>query len=162
MTVSQDSLRELFFTQSLDGFFVMMIDDPVEWTDACDKDAVLEYVFRHQRMTLANEAFARHYQLPLSQMVGMTPADFFAHDIEAGKKAWRALFDEGHLHLETDERRKDGTALRIDGYYLCVHDDQRRLDEQVAHAPLQARGSGAVMRVAVVAGVVARGGVRIR
>lgn len=47
MTVTQDSLRELFFTQSLDGFLIMMIDEPVDWSDVCDKDAVLEYVFHH-------------------------------------------------------------------------------------------------------------------
>ena len=127
MTVTQDSLRELFFTQSLDGFFIMMIDEPVEWSDACDRAAVLEYVFHHQRMTIANEAFARHYQRPLCQMIGRTPADFFAHDIDGGKAAWRAMFDQGHLHVETEERRKDGTPLRIEGHYLCVYDDQRRI-----------------------------------
>ncbi|HZO18163.1 MAG TPA: ATP-binding protein [Gemmatimonadaceae bacterium] len=127
MTVTQDSLRELFFTQSLDGFLIMMIDEPVEWSDTCDKDAVLEYVFHHQRVTIANEAFARHYQRPLWQMIGMTPADFFAHDIEAGKAAWRAMFDQGHLHVETEERRKDGTPLRIEGHYMCVCDERRRI-----------------------------------
>ena len=127
MTVTQDSLRELFFTQSLDGFFIMMIDEPVEWNDGCDKDAVLEYVFHHQRMTIANEAFARHYQRPLSQMIGRTPADFFEHDIDGGKAAWRAMFDQGRLHVETEERRRDGTPIRIDGHYLCVYDDLRRI-----------------------------------
>ena len=127
MPVTQDSLRELFFTQSLDGFLIMMIDEPVEWSDACDKEAVLEYVFHHQRVTIANEAFARHYQRPLGQIIGMTPADFFAHDIASGKTAWRDMFDHGHLHVETDERRKDGTPLRIEGHYMCVRDDQLRI-----------------------------------
>ena len=127
MSVTLDSLRELFFTQSLDGFFVMMMDEPVEWNDGCDKDAVLEYVFGHQRMTIANEAFARHYRRSLVQLVGMTPADFFAHDIPAGKAAWRDLLDNGRLHVETDERRRDGTSVRIEGHYLCVYDDVQRI-----------------------------------
>ena len=78
-------------------------------------------------MTIANDAFARHYQRPLWQIIGMTPADFFAHDIDSGKAAWRALFDQGHLHVETEERRKDGTPVRIEGHYMCVFDDQRRI-----------------------------------
>lgn len=125
--VTKDSLHELFFTQSLDGFFIMMLDEPIDWTNTCDKDATLAYVFTHQRLAVANEAFARHYQRPLLDMIGMTPADFWAHDPNAGKEGWRALFDNGHLHNETDERRVDGTAVRIEGHYLCLYDDRRRI-----------------------------------
>lgn len=125
--VTKDSLHELFFTQSLDGFFIMMIDEPIEWSDRCDKDATLDYVFAHQRLAVANEAFARHYQRPLAEMIGMTPADFWAHDVGAGKSGWRALFDNGHLHNETDERRVDGTPVCIEGHYLCIYDDRRRI-----------------------------------
>jgi len=127
LTVTPDSLRELFFTQSLDGFFVMMIDEPVEWSDAVDKDAALDYVFNHQRITIANVAYADQYQMPLKEIVGMTPAQFFAHDMAGGKAAWRALFDQGHLHVETDERRVDGAPMRIEGHYLCVYDDAGRI-----------------------------------
>jgi two-component system sensor histidine kinase UhpB len=126
-TVTTDSLHELFFTQSLDGFFVMMLDEPIEWSETCDKDATLDYVFANQRLAVANEAFARQYQRPLSEMIGLTPADFFAHDLRAGKDEWRAMFDNGHLHVETDERRVDGTPVRIEGHYLCVYDDRGRI-----------------------------------
>ena len=124
MSVTRDNLHELFFTQSLDGFFIMVIDEPVAWNDTTDKDATLEYVFAHQRLTIANEAFARHYQRPLSEMIGMTPADYWAHDLEAGKEGWRGLFDNGHLHNESDERRIDGAPVRIEGHYLCMYDDR--------------------------------------
>ena len=127
MSLSADSLRELFFAQSIDGFFIMMLDDPIEWNDSADKDALLEHVFQHQRMTIVNEAYARQYRVPLSELLGRTPAEFFAHDIEAGKAGWRAMFDAGHLHTETDERRMDGTPVRIEGHYLCVYDEQGRI-----------------------------------
>jgi len=125
--LSPDSLRELFFVQSIDGFFVMMLDEPIEWNDAADKDALLEHVFQHQRMTIVNEAYARQYRVSIDELVGKTPAEFFAHDIEAGKAGWRAMFDAGHLHNETDERRMDGTPVRIEGHYLCVYDERGRI-----------------------------------
>ena len=125
--LSPDSLRELFFAQSIDGFFIMMLDEPIEWNDAADKDALLEHVFQHQRMTIANEAYARQYRVSLDELIGKTPADFYAHDIEAGKAGWRAMFDAGHLHSETDERRMDGTPVRIEGHYLCVYDGRGRI-----------------------------------
>jgi PAS domain S-box-containing protein len=127
VSLSPDSLRELFFAQSIDGFFIMMIDEPIEWSDRVDKDALLEYVFHHQRMTIVNEAYARQYRVALPQLIGKTPAEFFAHDIDAGKAGWRAMFDAGHIHTETDERRIDGTPVRIEGHYLCVYDEQGRI-----------------------------------
>jgi PAS domain S-box-containing protein len=127
LSPSPDSLRELFFAQSIDGFFIMMLDEPIDWNDAVDKDALLEHVFRHQRMTIANDAYARQYRVSLHELIGKTPAEFFAHDIEAGKAGWRAMFDAGHLHTETDERRMDGTPVRIEGHYLCVYDEQGRI-----------------------------------
>jgi signal transduction histidine kinase len=130
----KDSLHELFFTQSLDGFFIMMLDQPIDWTDTCDKDATLDYVFTHQRLAVANEAFARHYRRPLSAMIGVTTADFWAHDVSTGKAGWRAMFDDGRLHVETDERPVDGTAVRIEGHYLCLYDDRRRI---IGHLGIQ-------------------------
>jgi two-component system sensor histidine kinase UhpB len=127
VSLSPDSLRELFFAQSIDGFFIMMLDEAIEWNDAADKDALLDYVFQHQRMTIANEAYARQYGGRLEDVIGRTPAQFFAHDIERGKQGWRAMFDAGHVHTETDERRTDGTPVRIEGHYLCVYDDRGRI-----------------------------------
>src|SRR5256885_3506828 len=127
VSLSPDSLRELFFAQSIDGFFIMMLDEPIEWNDAADKDALLEHVFRHQRMTIANEAYARQYGGKLEDVIGKTPAEFFAHDVERGKAGWRAMFDAGHVHIETDERRVDGTPVRIEGHYLCVYDEKGRI-----------------------------------
>jgi len=105
----------------------MMLDEPIEWNDAADKEALLEHVFRHQRMTIANEAYARQYRVALPELIGKTPAESFAHDIEAGKSGWRAMFAAGHLHVETDERRMDGTPVRIEGHYLCVYDERGRI-----------------------------------
>lgn len=126
-SISPDGLRELFFAQSIDGFFIMMLDEPIDWDGAADKDALLEYAFEHQRMTIANDAYARQYRVPLAQLIGRTPADFFAHDLDRGKAGWRAMFDAGHVHMETDERRMDGTRARIEGHYLCVYDDRGRI-----------------------------------
>jgi two-component system sensor histidine kinase UhpB len=122
--VPREALYELFFTQSLDGFFIMMLDEPVDWHEGADKDALLEYIFTHQRMTLANEAYARQYARPVSSIIGMTPRDFYSHDVDRGKSGWRALLDAGYLHSETDERRADGQPVRIEGHYLVLRDQQ--------------------------------------
>jgi signal transduction histidine kinase len=57
----------------------------------------------------------------------MTPAQFFAHDPVGAKKRWREFFDQGRLHNETEERRLDGTLVRIEGEYVVIHDGEGRI-----------------------------------
>jgi len=115
---------DLFFTQSLDGFFFMMLDEPIEWHDAIDKEAALDYVFAHQRVTKANQAFLEQYGFNEADFLGRTPNEFFAHDLIAGRAVWRQFFDEGRLHVDTSEKRVDGTPIWIEGDYICLYDEQ--------------------------------------
>src|SRR6185295_6351873 len=61
------------------------------------------------------------------ELLGMTPAQFFAHDVATAKERWREFFDLGYLHTETDERRLDGTPLRIEGDYMVIYDESGRI-----------------------------------
>jgi formate hydrogenlyase transcriptional activator len=125
--MNADDRLELFFSQSLDGFFFMMIDEPVRWDDSVDKEEVLDYVFVHQRVTKVNDAMLAQYGATREGFLGTTPSDLFRHDLEHGRRVWRRFFDAGRLHVETDERRLDGTPLRIEGDYLCFYDRDGRI-----------------------------------
>ncbi len=123
----REELLGLFFSQSLDGFFFMMLDEPVRWDDTVGKDKVLDYVFAHQRITKVNDAMLKQYGATREKFVGLTPNDFYAHDPAYGKDVWRRFFDEGRLHVETDERKLDGTRMCIEGDYICLYDDEGRI-----------------------------------
>ncbi len=118
---------ELFFSQSLDGFFFLMLDEPVAWNSTIDREKTLDYVFEHQRMTRINKALLDQYGYKQDEMLNLRPLDFYAHDIEMGRALWKELFDEGHIHVETDERRKDGSQMYVEGDYICLYDDQGRI-----------------------------------
>jgi PAS domain S-box-containing protein len=125
--MSADNLLELLFSQSLDGFFFMMLDEPIRWDEAADKDRLLDYVFAHQRVTKVNGAMLAQYGARQEQFLGMTPADFYRHDLEAGRRVWREFFDRGQLHIKTHERRLDGTPINVEGDYICLYDAERRI-----------------------------------
>jgi PAS domain S-box-containing protein len=125
--MKSDELLELFFSQSLDGFFFMMLDEPVRWNDSIDKEQALDYVFAHQRITKVNDAMLAQYGATREQFLGWTPADLFRHDLAHGRRVWREFFDRGRLHIETDERRFDGTPIRVEGDYLCFYDADGRI-----------------------------------
>lgn len=116
-----------FFNHSLDGFFFMMLDEPIEWNEKADKEQLLEYVFLHQRITRINEAMLDQYGATSDQFIGMTPKDMFGHNIEHGKNEWRKLFDQGKLHTETDERKLNGEQIFIEGDYICQYDSKGRI-----------------------------------
>src|SRR4030095_6060577 len=123
---SNDRL-ELFFSQSLDGFFFMMLDEPIAWDDSIDKEKALDYVFEHQRVTKVNDAMLAQYGATRETFLGTRPKDLFKHDIAYGRKIWREFFDRGRLHIETDQGRIDGTPIPIEGDYLCFYDEQGRI-----------------------------------
>lgn len=120
-------LLELFFAQSLDGFFFMMLDDAVRWPAGGNSDEILDYVFAHERITKVNEAMLRQYGARADQLIGQTPATLFSHDIPHGKALWREMLDEGRLHVESHERKFDGTPIWIEGDYICLYDAERRI-----------------------------------
>lgn len=126
--IENEQLLELFFSQSLEGFFFMMLDEPVEWGDHVNKDEVLDYVFDHQRMTKVNDAIVSQFNASSAdELLGMTPAQFFAHDLAGAKVRWREFFDRGRFHSETEERRLDGRPMRIEGDYMVIRDERGRI-----------------------------------
>jgi PAS domain S-box-containing protein len=112
---------EAFFSQSLDGFFFMMIDQPIRWDEHTDREAVLDYVFHHQHITQVNGAMLQQYGATAADFLGLTPNDFFAHDLATGRQLWQQMFDQGSLHTETQEQKFDGTPMWIDGDYICLY-----------------------------------------
>jgi len=118
---------ELFFSQSLDSFFFMLLDRPIRWDDTVDKEEVLDYVFSHQVITKVNDAMLAQYGATSEQFVSLTPNELFAHDLAQGKEVWRRLFDSGRLAIETDRRKLDDTQVWIEGDYICMYDNYNKI-----------------------------------
>lgn len=118
---------EMFFRQSLDGFFFMMLDEPIRWDDTIDKEKAMEYAFAHHRITKVNDAMLEQYRAKYEDFIGLTPKDFFAHNIKHGKEVWIEFFDKGKLHIDTNEMKFDGTPMIIAGDYICLYDKENRI-----------------------------------
>lgn len=115
------------FELSLSGFFIMMLDEPVEWNDSIDKDKTMAYVFSHQRVTKVNKAMLDQYGYSESDFLNKTPNDLFAHDLALGRTIWKEFFDLGRLHIDTLERKADGSEMWIEGDYICIYDELGRI-----------------------------------
>lgn len=118
---------QVFFSQTIDGCFFMMLDEPVWWNDTAVKEPILDYVFAHQHLTQVNDALLAQYGATREQMLSLTPNDLFAHNRVYGRKLWRKLFDVGKIQLESDERKLDGTPMWIAGEYIALSDSEERI-----------------------------------
>lgn len=123
----QESLMQALFSQSLDGMFFMMLDQPLTWTESADQAAALEYGLTHARITQVNEALASQYGASCETLCSMTPADFFAHDLNYGRDVLRQLFSLGHVQCEIEKRRFDGTQMWVEGDYVCLYNEAQQI-----------------------------------
>ena len=118
---------ELFFSQSLYGFFFIMLDEPVQWDDTIDTEKVLDYVFANGRVTKANDALSAQYGATKEELMGLTLNSFLSHNLNIGREVIRQLFEAGRLHIEFDKRKFDGTQIWVEGDYICIYDSHDRI-----------------------------------
>jgi len=123
---SQEQL-ELFFSQSLDGFFFMMLEESVQWDNTVDKEKVLDYVFANGRVTKANDALIAQYGGTREEFIGRTLYSFLSHDLTGGREIIRQFFDAGRIHIENENRKFDGVPVWMEGDYICIYDSPGRI-----------------------------------
>jgi len=117
-------LLDLFFETSMDGFFFMMLDEPVVWKDNIDKDKMADFIFENMRLTKVNKAMLNHYNASEKDLLGHTMKELFSHDVEYGKQICRELMEKRKLKLLTKEITIDGKPIWIEGNYVCLHNEK--------------------------------------
>ncbi|TAG91400.1 MAG: PAS domain S-box protein [Oscillatoriales cyanobacterium] len=123
---SQQQL-ELFFSQSLDGFFFVMLEESVQWENTVDQEQVLDYVFANGRVTKANDALIAQYGATKQELIGLNLNFLFSHNLPDGREVIRQLFEAGRIHIECDNHKFDGTTIWVEGNYICIYDSRGRI-----------------------------------
>jgi PAS domain S-box-containing protein len=123
---SQQQL-ELFFSQSLDGFFFMMLEKSVQWDDTVEKEKVLDYVFANGRVTKANDALIAQYGATRQEFIGLRLDFLYSHNLAGGREVIRKLLEAGRIHIECYNRKSDGTLIWVEGDYICIYDTHGRI-----------------------------------
>lgn len=122
-----DQRLQVFFNQSLDGFFFCDFEEPIPWKYASNKDETLEYIISTKPFTDVNDAMLQQYNIDRDTFLQLTTKDIFEHDLEQGRRLRKQLFDTGHLHIETHERTVEGKPIWFEGDYVCLYDPQGRI-----------------------------------
>jgi PAS domain S-box-containing protein len=124
---ASQKLLDVFFTHAPDGFGFIAFDEPVRLADFASSDAVLDYMVAHQRITHVNNAMLALYRVTRDQATDAELADLFTRGITCDRETWWRLFETGFLHVETGERRFDGSLMWVEADYGCFYDDSGRI-----------------------------------
>jgi PAS domain S-box-containing protein len=118
--------RELsmFFNNSIFGAFFMNLDQPVPWHDDVDKDATIEYMLDHLRLTRINQAMIDQYGGKRSDFIGRRPRDFFEHDLAQERQLLRDIFTKGKHRAVSFERNQKGEEVIFEGDYVVLRNER--------------------------------------
>lgn len=118
---------DVFFQSLTDGVFFMMLDKPVEWNHTIDREATLDYIFAHQRITRFNDEMLRQNQVSADTYRGLTPNDFYKDDLSKGRQLWAAFLDQG-VWSNVHEIVGIGAQqpLIVEATYKAIYDEQGR------------------------------------
>ena len=118
---------ELFFSQSLDGFYVMEADKPIKWDNTVNKKKQIKEVFKHLKIVKINQAMANQYESTENEMIGFTLNDFFQHDLEYGYQILTELLDNKHQQIIVNERKMSGEMIWTEGDYLGLFNSKNEI-----------------------------------
>lgn len=118
---------DLFFDGLTDGAFFMMLDEPLYWNNDIDKEVALEYIFTHQHITRFNDEILKQNQVSAEEYRGLTPLDFFKHDVAYGRALWRRLLDQGSWTISQKVTRAGiEKPLLVEATYKAIYDVKGR------------------------------------
>lgn len=125
--LQQQQHLDLFFQHSSDGYFFMMLDEPVFWNAETDKKATLDYIFAHQKITRFNDAMLKQNGMVASQYEGITPNDIYKDNMALGYKLWAEFLNRGEWELEQEiQALETKNTLIVQCYYKAIYDEQGR------------------------------------
>jgi|GEM_PF-1246451 len=115
---------EMFFAQSLEGFFFMALPEPLQWDDGIDQERALDYLLTQLRFIKINDAVLAQYDATREQILDIPIGRLFTHAPDYGREVIRQIFDAGRLRMEINERRMNGSPLWIEGDFIVLRDEQ--------------------------------------
>ncbi len=118
---------EMLFEPSIDGVFVVTLDEPIVWHGAADHDALLQYAYEHSRVTAVNRAMCDQMGATREQLVGSTSSQRWGGEESVWKDRMRELYDRGRAYQSVRAPRSDGTWMEVEGSYVCTYDEQGRI-----------------------------------
>lgn len=133
LKTSQDSLIEskkhldLFFNQSLFGFFIMTLDEPYDWYQAIPEKEKIDHLLSNLKLTKVNQEMLKQKGLSVNKYIGSNVKEFFQGEVLENQSLWSHLFKNGITYADTQVTKEDGSTVWLNGDYGCIYDKVGRI-----------------------------------
>ncbi|OJJ21044.1 hypothetical protein BKI52_10765 [marine bacterium AO1-C] len=125
--LQQQKHLDFFFQHSSDGYFFMMLDEPIHWDTNTDREATLDHIFTHQKITRFNQAILKQNRIEAAQYQGLTPGDIHKDDLAQGRRLWADLLDQGEWKSEQEIKMPETKEpLIVHCHYKAIYDEEGR------------------------------------
>lgn len=122
-----EDVLEVMFEDNVNGVYISMLDEPIDWEAAHDKDALADWALAHTRPVRVNPVLCAIFGLSARELIGRPMRDVFPNDEDA-RRQFRALCEAGRLHLSRVSRlRADGSRFVADLDMVVIRDAQGRI-----------------------------------
>jgi PAS domain S-box-containing protein len=120
----------VLFEENVNGVYFSLLDEPIDWQNTTDKDAICEWALDHARPVRVNRALSSIVKAPAHALIGRPLVAFFPDRTEA-REQFKRLYDEGRVHLSRVARRRaDGTRWLADVDMVVTRDEKGRITGQ--------------------------------
>ncbi len=118
---------ELFFSNSLYGFFIVKTEQPVEWHDGTDKESALDYILAHQKITKVNQTLLEQHGIEEEEQDNLRLEDIFFGKKELLRSVWRDVLNKGKGEGKMEKGEGDEKKLFIEGNYTCIYNEEGKV-----------------------------------
>lgn len=117
----------IYFTQSNNAKFFLILDHPFKWEEAEDKETALKEIYHQLKVNRINPAMLSLYGTTEEEIYGQElPASFFG-DYQEAKEDWLKLMNKSHLSMVSKKIRNDGENIYVSGDYMCLYNEEKSL-----------------------------------
>jgi diguanylate cyclase (GGDEF)-like protein/PAS domain S-box-containing protein len=120
-------MTKILLEKSLCGMFFVLLSEPVEWNDTIDKERALESISEQNIIIKTNQAMLDQYHIGEEEFIRTASNMLFHYTVREGRLMLRKLFDEGHLFIDSNDKRSDGSMQSIVGDYICMHNEKKQI-----------------------------------
>lgn len=122
-------LLEMFFSQSIDGFFFMQLEEPVNWKilDDDNKTITIDNTLKTQSFIKFNDALLNQFGFSSDEILNLHPIDFFPGRYQNAFDIWYNLFENGRSKIEVESIKKNGDRIIVEGDYIVMYDEYNHI-----------------------------------
>ena len=131
--LAEDKLAEnemwlnIYFTQSQNAKFFLMLNEPVRWSEVEDKNGNLEIICQNLKINRINPALLELYGITEEELKSMEVPARFLFESEDGAIDLRKLLGSRNLSVLFRKKRKDGKEIVVSADYMCLYDIEEKL-----------------------------------